>query len=170
HSKVDSPWVPSTHIWLLKRVLLRHPSVQTTCSGSYWCTVVCTLVRLCKEVPPQQDSGQHENLHVFCADSKGEVCSVETAMWDFSGQILEAGVWTKLQIFQPGMCTVPGRLPTTERGERQRKRGDREREIEKERNRQREGEKGGRKSNRGKERENKGEEGSSRRKKKCLWR
>uniref|UniRef100_A0A8C2XSN4 Uncharacterized protein n=1 Tax=Cyclopterus lumpus TaxID=8103 RepID=A0A8C2XSN4_CYCLU len=45
--KVHSPWVPSTHIWL---VLLRHPSVQTTCSGSYWCTVVCTLVRLCKEV------------------------------------------------------------------------------------------------------------------------
>lgn len=36
-------------------------------------------------------------------ESKGEVCNVETAMWDFSGQILEAGVWTKLQIFQPGM-------------------------------------------------------------------
>lgn len=47
---------------------------------------------------------------------KGEVCNVETAMWDFSGQILEAGVWTKLQIFQPGMCIVPRRLPTTERG------------------------------------------------------
>uniref|UniRef100_A0A3B4UUJ5 Uncharacterized protein n=1 Tax=Seriola dumerili TaxID=41447 RepID=A0A3B4UUJ5_SERDU len=45
-----------------KQVLLRHPSVQTTCSGSYWCTVVCTLVRLCKEVLPQQHSGQHENL------------------------------------------------------------------------------------------------------------
>uniref|UniRef100_A0A3Q1D4C7 Uncharacterized protein n=1 Tax=Amphiprion ocellaris TaxID=80972 RepID=A0A3Q1D4C7_AMPOC len=29
------------------------PNVQTTCSGSYWCTVVCTLVRLCKEVPQQ---------------------------------------------------------------------------------------------------------------------
>lgn len=55
-------------------------------------------------------------------ESKGEVCSVETAMWDFSGQILEAGVWTKLQIFQLGMCIVPGRLPTTERG-RERKRG-----------------------------------------------
>uniref|UniRef100_A0A672H8C1 Uncharacterized protein n=1 Tax=Salarias fasciatus TaxID=181472 RepID=A0A672H8C1_SALFA len=25
---------------------LRPPSVQTTCSLSYWCTVVCTLVRL----------------------------------------------------------------------------------------------------------------------------
>lgn len=37
-------------------------------------------------------------------------------MWDFSGQILDAGVWTKLQIFQPGMCTVPERLPTTEVG------------------------------------------------------
>uniref|UniRef100_A0A8C6LW66 Uncharacterized protein n=1 Tax=Nothobranchius furzeri TaxID=105023 RepID=A0A8C6LW66_NOTFU len=36
-----------------KRVLLRHPSVQTTCSGSYWCTVVCTLVRLCMEVHRQ---------------------------------------------------------------------------------------------------------------------
>uniref|UniRef100_A0AAX7SG18 Uncharacterized protein n=1 Tax=Astatotilapia calliptera TaxID=8154 RepID=A0AAX7SG18_ASTCA len=36
-----------------ERVLLRHPSVQTTCSGSYWCTVVCTLVRLCKEVHQQ---------------------------------------------------------------------------------------------------------------------
>uniref|UniRef100_A0A669E6S4 Uncharacterized protein n=2 Tax=Oreochromis TaxID=8139 RepID=A0A669E6S4_ORENI len=93
-----------------ERVLLRHPSVQTTCSGSYWCTVVCTLVRLCKEVHQQREG-----------ESKGEVCSVETAMWDFSGQILEAGVWTKLQIFQPGMCTVPGRLPTTERG-RKRKR------------------------------------------------
>lgn len=63
-------------------------------------------------------------------ESKGEVCSVETAMWDFSGQILEAGVWTDLQIFQPGMCTVPGRLPTTERG-RERKRGrQRERQTE----------------------------------------
>jgi len=30
-------------------LLLRHPSVQTTCSGSYWCTVVCTLVRLCMD-------------------------------------------------------------------------------------------------------------------------
>lgn len=49
-------------------------------------------------------------------ESKGEVCSVETAMWDFSGQILEAGVWTKIHIFQLGMCIVPGRLPTTEKG------------------------------------------------------
>lgn len=65
-------------------------------------------------------------------ESKGEVCSVETAMWDFSGQILEAGVWTKLQIFQLGMCIVPGRLPTTERG-RERKRGRQtEREEEEE--------------------------------------
>ena len=62
-------------------------------------------------------------------ESKGEVCSVETAMWDFSGQILEAGVWTKLQIFQPGMCTVPGRLPTTEKGERE-KEGETDRERE----------------------------------------
>lgn len=66
----------------------------------------------------EQDCGVVERRE---GESKGEVCSVETAMWDFSGQILEAGVWTKLQIFQPGMCTVPGRLPTTERG-RKRKR------------------------------------------------
>ena len=32
-----------------ERVLSRLPSVQTTCSGCYWCTVVCTLVRLCRE-------------------------------------------------------------------------------------------------------------------------
>ncbi|KAL4656016.1 hypothetical protein GN956_G6291 [Arapaima gigas] len=32
-----------------EKLLLCHPSVQTTCSGSYWCTVVCTLVRLCTE-------------------------------------------------------------------------------------------------------------------------
>lgn len=41
-------------------------------------------------------------------------------MWDFFGQILDADVWTKLQIFQPGMCRVPGRLLTTERVERER--------------------------------------------------
>lgn len=62
-------------------------------------------------------------------ESKGEVCSVETAMWDFSGQTLEAGVWTKLQIFQLGMCIVPRRLPTTERGE-SKKEGERDRERE----------------------------------------
>lgn len=78
-------------------------------------------------------------------ESKGEVYSVETAMWDFSGQILEAGVWTKLQIFQLGMCIVPGRLPTTERG-RERKRG---RQTEKG------GIGGGGEGNRGKGRENK---------------
>lgn len=65
-------------------------------------------------------------------ESKGEVCSVETAMWDFSGQILEVGVWTKLQIFQPGMCTVPGRLPTTEKGEKE-KEGETDRERERKR-------------------------------------
>lgn len=64
-------------------------------------------------------------------ESKGEVCSVETAMWDFSGQILEAGVWTKLQIFQLGMCIVPGRLPTTERGEDRQREGEKEEEEEK---------------------------------------
>uniref|UniRef100_A0A3B3Y3T3 Uncharacterized protein n=1 Tax=Poecilia mexicana TaxID=48701 RepID=A0A3B3Y3T3_9TELE len=90
---------------ILKGVLLRHPSVQTTCSGSFWCTVVCTLVRLCME--------EHQR-----EGHKGEVCSIGAAMWDFSGQILDAGVWTKLQIFQPGMCTVPERLPTTEVGGR----------------------------------------------------
>lgn len=61
-------------------------------------------------------------------ESKGEVCSVETAMWDFSGQILEAGVWTKPQIFQPGMCTVPGRLPTTERERKKERKRKRQRE------------------------------------------
>lgn len=68
-------------------------------------------------------------------------------MWDFSGQILEAGVWTKLQIFQPGMCTVPGRLPTTERGRKRERGWDRQREGERE--------KGGVKGNRGKRKKEK---------------
>uniref|UniRef100_A0A4W5PF38 Uncharacterized protein n=1 Tax=Hucho hucho TaxID=62062 RepID=A0A4W5PF38_9TELE len=34
---------------LRQSVRLRPPSVQTTCSLSYWCTVVCTLVRLGRE-------------------------------------------------------------------------------------------------------------------------
>uniref|UniRef100_A0A673Z738 Uncharacterized protein n=1 Tax=Salmo trutta TaxID=8032 RepID=A0A673Z738_SALTR len=37
-------------LWGLRQsVRLRPPSVQTTCSLSYWCTVVCTLVRLGRE-------------------------------------------------------------------------------------------------------------------------
>lgn len=34
--------------WKLLEILLRRPSVQTTCSGQCRCTVVCTLVRLGK--------------------------------------------------------------------------------------------------------------------------
>lgn len=36
------------HSWKLLDILLRRPSVQTTCSGQCRCTVVCTLVRLGK--------------------------------------------------------------------------------------------------------------------------
>lgn len=66
-------------------------------------------------------------------------------MRDFSGQILEAGVWTKLQNFQPGMCTVPGRLPTTEKGVREKEWGGGETDGEKE----------GGKGNRGRDRKTK---------------
>uniref|UniRef100_A0A8D2LDD9 Uncharacterized protein n=1 Tax=Varanus komodoensis TaxID=61221 RepID=A0A8D2LDD9_VARKO len=53
HSAYPSlPGVTSSHIWMLRPkatpILLRRPSVQTTCSGQCSCTVVCTLVRLGK--------------------------------------------------------------------------------------------------------------------------
>uniref|UniRef100_A0A3Q2DPE3 Uncharacterized protein n=1 Tax=Cyprinodon variegatus TaxID=28743 RepID=A0A3Q2DPE3_CYPVA len=54
-------------------LLLRHPSVQTTCSGSFWCTVVCTLVRLCMEEHQQlrdEQQGQHDSYCVKVSRSK----------------------------------------------------------------------------------------------------
>uniref|UniRef100_A0A3P8V265 Uncharacterized protein n=1 Tax=Cynoglossus semilaevis TaxID=244447 RepID=A0A3P8V265_CYNSE len=51
-------------------------NVQTTCSGSFWCTVVCTLVRQCMEEPPREDMGPHENLHAFRAEGNSEFASL----------------------------------------------------------------------------------------------
>ena len=39
-------WQKNSTQGLALKLRLRPPSVQTTCSLSYWCTVVCTLVRL----------------------------------------------------------------------------------------------------------------------------
>lgn len=52
------------HGWKLLEILLRRPSVQTTCSGQCRCTVVCTLVRLGKG---QQ---RHGRLGTKCAVSE----------------------------------------------------------------------------------------------------
>uniref|UniRef100_A0A803TDR9 Uncharacterized protein n=1 Tax=Anolis carolinensis TaxID=28377 RepID=A0A803TDR9_ANOCA len=48
---MDAQAQPSPFSCLRERnqILLRRPSVQTTCSGQCCCTVVCTLVRLGKE-------------------------------------------------------------------------------------------------------------------------
>uniref|UniRef100_A0A9L0SKV9 Uncharacterized protein n=2 Tax=Equus TaxID=9789 RepID=A0A9L0SKV9_HORSE len=48
--------------WKLLEILLRRPSVQTTCSGQCRCTVVCTLVRLGKG---EQRHGQLETELLF---------------------------------------------------------------------------------------------------------
>uniref|UniRef100_A0A8C9PUF0 Uncharacterized protein n=1 Tax=Spermophilus dauricus TaxID=99837 RepID=A0A8C9PUF0_SPEDA len=73
------------HGWKLLEILLRRPSVQTTCSGQCRCTVVCTLVRLGKG---QQ---RHRRLGTKWAVSKAKtwVCSfVETHIQCFSSQVL----------------------------------------------------------------------------------
>lgn len=72
--------------WKLLEILLRRPSVQTTCSGQCRCTVVCTLVRLGKG---QQ---RHGRLGTKCADSKERTagCSfVESHIQCFSSQVLQ---------------------------------------------------------------------------------
>lgn len=76
----------STHGWKLLEILLRRPSVQTTCSGQCRCTVVCTLVRLGKG---QQ---RHGRLGTKCAVSKERTagCSfVESHIQCFSSQVLQ---------------------------------------------------------------------------------
>uniref|UniRef100_A0A8C2MBJ4 Uncharacterized protein n=1 Tax=Cricetulus griseus TaxID=10029 RepID=A0A8C2MBJ4_CRIGR len=75
-----------TQRWKLLEILLRRPSVQTTCSGQCRCTVVCTLVRLGKG---QQRRGR---LGTKCAVSKERTagCSfVESHIQCFSSQVLQ---------------------------------------------------------------------------------
>lgn len=71
--------------WKLLEILLRRPSVQTTCSGKCRCTVVCTLVRLGKA---EQRHGRL-GTKVAVSQERTFVCSsVESHIQCFSSQVL----------------------------------------------------------------------------------
>uniref|UniRef100_A0A8C9CBQ9 Uncharacterized protein n=1 Tax=Phocoena sinus TaxID=42100 RepID=A0A8C9CBQ9_PHOSS len=75
------------HRWKLLEILLRRPSVQTTCSGQCRCTVVCTLVRLGKG---EQRHGQL-GTKVAVSEEKTFVCPFfESHIQCFSSQVLHS--------------------------------------------------------------------------------
>lgn len=72
------------HRWKLLEILLRRPSVQTTCSGQCRCTVVCTLVRLGKG---EQRCGRL-GTKVAVSKEKTFVCFFKSHAQCFSSQVL----------------------------------------------------------------------------------
>lgn len=72
------------HRWKLLEILLRRPSVQTTCSGQCRCTVVCTLVRLGKG---EQRCGRL-GTKVALSKEKTFVCFFKSHSQCFSSQVL----------------------------------------------------------------------------------
>uniref|UniRef100_A0A667HNF9 Uncharacterized protein n=1 Tax=Lynx canadensis TaxID=61383 RepID=A0A667HNF9_LYNCA len=71
-------------VWKLLEILLRRPSVQTTCSGQCRCTVVCTLVRL------GRGAQRHGRLgtEVAVSKEKTSVCFFKSHTQCFSSQVL----------------------------------------------------------------------------------